>query len=325
MKREVKIGVFTVLMILGAWASIRFMSGIDLLSQNNDYYAVYDQTNGVQKAATILINGVKVGSVSDVQLSEDQRHVVLKLTLAKKYRLPIDSEAKIFSSNIMSSKDIGINLGSSDQFLNSGDTIRSAQDRDLMAVAGSELEYLKERIDTITLELTRTLSNISTLLESNTANITSTTHHLNQLTEQTTRIVKNNEEQLNQMIEGFSLMSQALGNSAPQIDSIIGNLNSLTAELHNANTGHTIAQTLEELNTLVATLNSEDGSINRLMADGQLYDNLASASGNLDTLLVDFKENPWRYVNISFIGRNEYKMREKMEQKRAKELEKAAK
>ena len=57
MKKEVKIGMFAVAMILCAWGGIRFLSGVDIFSRNVDYYAVYDQVNGVQGASPVMMRG----------------------------------------------------------------------------------------------------------------------------------------------------------------------------------------------------------------------------------------------------------------------------
>ncbi|MFR9619734.1 MAG: MlaD family protein [Rikenellaceae bacterium] len=325
MKKEIKIGIFTVLMIVGAWGGIRFLSGVDLFRRNSDYYVVYEQTNGLQKAAAIIVNGVKVGNVTDIRLSDDRRKVEVKLNISNKYQIPVDSEAKVFSSSLMGSKAIGLTLGESGEYLQSGDMITPTTDKDIMDMAGSELDFFKERIDMVTSELTRTLTNVNELLESNAQNINNTANNISSLSEQTTRMIDKNEERLSQIIESFAVISKGIGASVPQIDSIIGNLNSLTSKLDQADVANTIAQSLEEINTLMATLNDENGSINKLMSDSGLYDNVSSASGNLDALLVDFKENPWRYVNISVFGRNEQKQREKMEAQAERELQKANK
>ena len=58
MRREVKIGIFAVLMIGALWAGIRFLKGFDIFSRNAVYYAAYDQVDGVQNASPILIRGV---------------------------------------------------------------------------------------------------------------------------------------------------------------------------------------------------------------------------------------------------------------------------
>lgn len=64
MKREVKIGIFGVTMIIAAWAGIRFLKGFDIFSRNSVYYAAYDQINGVQAASPIMMKGVKIGTVT---------------------------------------------------------------------------------------------------------------------------------------------------------------------------------------------------------------------------------------------------------------------
>ena len=66
MRREVKIGIFAVLMIGALWAGIRFLKGFDIFSRNEVYYAAYDQVDGVQNASPVLIRGVKVGAVSGI-------------------------------------------------------------------------------------------------------------------------------------------------------------------------------------------------------------------------------------------------------------------
>ena len=70
MKREVKIGIFGVTMIIAAWAGIRFLKGFDIFSRNSVYYAAYDQINGVQAASPIMMKGVKIGTVTGTQRKE---------------------------------------------------------------------------------------------------------------------------------------------------------------------------------------------------------------------------------------------------------------
>ena len=56
MKREVKIGIFAVAMIVAAWAGIRFLKGFDIFGRNTVYYAAYDQIGGVQSASRSIRN-----------------------------------------------------------------------------------------------------------------------------------------------------------------------------------------------------------------------------------------------------------------------------
>ena len=102
MRREVKIGIFAVLMIGALWAGIRFLKGFDIFSRNAVYYAAYDQVDGVQNASPILIRGVKVGAVTDISFDPSiGNEVVLQLTIQRKYRIPSNSEARIYSNSII--------------------------------------------------------------------------------------------------------------------------------------------------------------------------------------------------------------------------------
>ena len=84
MRREVKIGIFAVLMIGALWAGIRFLKGFDIFSRNAVYYAAYDQVDGVQNASPILIRGVKVGAVTDISFDPSiGNEVVLQLKIGR--------------------------------------------------------------------------------------------------------------------------------------------------------------------------------------------------------------------------------------------------
>lgn len=121
MRREVKIGIFAVLMIGALWAGIRFLKGFDIFSRNAVYYAAYDQVDGVQNASPILIRGVKVGAVTDISFDPSiGNEVVLQLTIQRKYRIPSNSEARIYSNSIMGAKAIEIALGDAGTYLQSG-------------------------------------------------------------------------------------------------------------------------------------------------------------------------------------------------------------
>ena len=50
-------------------------------------------------------------------------------------------------------------------------------------------------------------------------------------------------------------------------------------------------------------LNSGDGTLGKLMSNDSLYNNLNLAMADLDSLLIDFRYNPKRYVNVSIFGR----------------------
>lgn len=324
MKREVKIGLFAVAMIGAAWAGIRFLSGFDIFSRNAVYYAAYEQVNGVQHASPILMKGVKIGTVTDIAFDPSQSDkVVLQLTVQRRYRLPEDSEAKIFSNGLMGNKAIEIIYGTSPVYLRSGDTLRAGRDRDLMDMAGSELDFFKQQFSKIATDLTATLENLNGLLERNAGNIDGTLGHLNALSGDMASVLDAEKEHLRQAIANLSRFAETLGENSGQVDSLIGNLNRFSAQLTDEQLVARLGSAVDELSTLLARIEHGDGTMARLVNDPALYESVNGAVENLSALLADLKQYPGRYVHLSLFGRNPEKMKAKADRKAAKAAEKA--
>ncbi len=324
MKREVKIGIFAVAMLGAAWAGIRFLSGFDIFSRNAEYYAAYDQINGVQNASPVMMKGVKIGSVTGIAFDPARSDkVLLQLTIKRQYRIPEDSEAKIFSNGLMGNKAIEIIYGTSTDYLRSGDTLRAGRDRDLMDVAGSELDFFKQHFSKIATELTATLENLNGLLERNAGNIDGTLNHLNEISGDMASVLSDRKADLQRSIAEFAEFAQMLGDNSPKVDSLIGNLNRFSAQLTDEQIVARLGTAVDELSALMARIDRGDGTMGRLMNDPALYESLDEAVGNLSALLADVKQYPGRYVHLSVFGRNPEKMKAKADRKAAKAAEKA--
>ena len=324
MKKEVKIGIFGVAMILLAWGGTRFLSGLDVLARNVEYVAVYDQVNGVQEASAVMIKGVKVGTVSDIKLDATGDRVAIYLLVQNAYRIPKDSEARIFSDGLMGGKAVEIILGSDAEYLSEGDTIRSSRTPDLMDMAGSELDFFKGQFVAITDELGRTLNNLNQILEANAAHLTNTMNHLDQLSGDAADLLGEEKANLAKTVEGLSAFATTLGENAPRMDSLLGSVNRMVATLEKEQVAEQLASTIASLNAILTEIEGGEGTVGRLMSDEQLYKNLTAASENLSLLLADLKENPARYVHLSVFGKDAEKAKVKADKRAAKAAKKAA-
>ena len=320
MKREVKIGVFAVAMILAAWAGIRFLKGFDIFGRNTVYYAAYDQIAGVQAASPVQMQGVKIGTVTGITLDPRRSDkVILQLTIKRQYLIPEDSEAKIISSSLMGAKAIEIIYGASSAYLEAGDTLRSGRDRDLMDMAGSELDFFKQKFSRIADDLSRTLDNVNLLLEENATNISGTLGNLNSVSGDVSELLETEKEHLHSAVQNLSAFADMLGENAPRVDSIVGSLNEVTAQLAEADFARRLSESVATLDDLLGRIESGDGSLGLLLNDRALYDSLTMASGNLASLLADLQEYPGRYVHFSLFGRDPEKMKAKADRRAARE------
>lgn len=304
MKREVKIGIFAIVILLCSWAGIRFLSGLDVFSRNKVYYAYYNSVNGVQIASPVMIRGVKVGQVSAITLDPTKDSgVELALTVERKYTLPADSKAKIAGNGLLGGKSVEIVYGQSAEKLSNGSRIETVEDQDLMSMAGGELEELKKKVDTVIASLTQTLDHVSGLIETNHENFSGIVSHLESMTGSMDNVVSGQKSDLKAIVENLARFSDALGRNDGKIDSLMMHLNSVADQFASADVADSLNATLSKLNATLDSINNGDGTVGRLLNDRELYENLTAASENLSSLLSDLEANPKRYVHFSLFGR----------------------
>lgn len=314
MRKEVKIGIYAVVILLCAWAGIRFLSGLDVFGRSRNYTAHYESVNGLQDAAAVVICGVKVGQVTGVEVNLEQGGVDVTLSVDSDFDIPADSKAMMFSAGLMGGKSIEIKMGESNEYLKNGDAIQTGITLDMFDTLANELGDIKVKVADLIDNLNQTISGVDTLIDDNSKNLTKTVASLNAVMAdlKKSNIIGN--------IDGFCA---TLNQNGAKLDSIISDINSVTKSLNEQNSGEKLAQAINEVNTLLAKVNSGSGSIGNLVSDEKLYKELAQASQNLSLLLADLKENPKRYINVTVFGKKTYE--EKMADKAAKQAAKEAK
>lgn len=100
-------------------ASYRGPGGLELL-------ATFDQVGGLKARAPVVVSGVKVGQVAEIQLGEDLRAEVL-LNVDAKLELPTDTAASILTSGVLGDQYIELEPGADEAFLEPGDEIEWTQ------------------------------------------------------------------------------------------------------------------------------------------------------------------------------------------------------
>lgn len=308
-RREAKIGLYALLMLIALYWGINFLKGKDIFNRTRTYFATYEQVSGIQSSSPIMIRGYKVGVVSDIIYHpEISDKIVLEFSINSRYRIPENSQARIFSDGLMGGKAVEIILGNSDRFLQNRDTLHSSMDKDILEVAGSELEFLKQKVTQVADNLTKTLATLNEILTQNSDNINGSLTNLTQLSESLNRLVTSEHENLRGIIANINTFTQTLNRNAGNMDKIMGDLGTISGKLAETDItamGDNLTASLDKLNLILNRIESGDGSLGRLINDKELYDSLTAATGNLAQLLEDLKANPGRYVNVTvFGGRN---------------------
>ncbi len=314
MRKEVKIGIYAVAILLMAWAGIRFLSGADIFGRNRVYAVHYENVSGLQDAAAVVISGVKVGQVTDVKVNMEQGGVDVRLSVSSDFDIPADSKAMMFSAGLMGGKSIEIVLGSSTEILKSGDTIQGGATPDMFEMLGSELSDVKVRVNALLDNLNNTVCGVDSLLDNNAKSITSAIASLQRVMAELER---------SNIVANVDGLCASLNSTMPKIDGVVSDLQTVTASLRENESGKRLAEAVTQVNTLLAKFNGGDGTVGKLVSDEKLYKELAQASQNLSLLLADLKENPSRYINVTVFKKRSYE--EKQADKAAKAADKAKK
>jgi phospholipid/cholesterol/gamma-HCH transport system substrate-binding protein len=124
------VGLFVV---IGA-AALLFLSlkaaNLLTLSFTDNSYTVaarFDNIGGLKPRAAVKSAGVVVGRVESIGFDDTHYQANVRLSLDKRYVFPKDSSLKILTSGLLGEQYIGIEAGSADKNLASGDLITTTQ------------------------------------------------------------------------------------------------------------------------------------------------------------------------------------------------------
>jgi phospholipid/cholesterol/gamma-HCH transport system substrate-binding protein len=312
-RKEIKIG-FTLLITLAVFIwGYSFVKGKNILKPVDTYYVVYEKVGGLQQSAPVIVNGLQIGIVEDVQFMPDYREIVVTLIVERNYRIPINSVAKIYSSDIMGTKSIELVLSPFSEFHMNRDTLSSEIEPDLKEEINLQLVPLKLKAEELMGSIDSILVIIQTVFNENFQDnfmnsfesINRTVSSLERSIHAVDTILTDEDSNFSRTIANLQSITANFKDNNEEISQILTNMSSITDSLVKADvqgTIHNLNESLAQITIMLDKINSGEGTAGALIHDKVLYDNLAKASSSLDRLLNDFRNDPRRYVNVSLIN-----------------------
>lgn len=293
--KEVQIGLVAVIAIVVLFFGMQFLKGLSIFSSNNSYCVRFNNVSGLSANSPVYANGYKVGVVEGINYDYDQPNdIIAVIGIHKDMWLPEGTTAEI-SSDLLGNVKLELRLGATSARLAPGDTISGGLE---LGALGKAAEMIPQ-IETMLPKLDSILASVNALLADPT--ISRSLHNVEDITAGLT-ITSAELHQLS------ASLNHQVPNLMQKADDVLANTGTLTKNLSDLDIATTMASvntTLYNVEQLTAKLNSNEGTLGLLMRDQQLYHHLSSTMSHADSLVIDLKNHPKRYVHFSLFGKKD--------------------
>jgi phospholipid/cholesterol/gamma-HCH transport system substrate-binding protein len=312
--KEVKVGLFMIIAIVLLYFGFNFLKGIDFLSSDYKYYAVYKNVDKLTESNQIFLNGFAVGRVSDIIIEQSKDRVVVELSIDSDIVVN-ESSVAVLNGELLGGRFIQLVVGKTGRRLEAKDTIRSD-------VAKGIADFIAENAEPVAANLQTTLRKLNVMLDTLNRSAVMLNHMLSDF-QSTPRRINNTIANLNgkvgEMSGTFNEVGRNLNSTLTDLKPTIQNFRTLSDSLKRLELGGTInkaQQSLTKLNEALTNLNRGDNTASKLMTEDSLYNNLNALLQNLDSLANHFNENPKHFM--APLGKSRRKIEKELEQQRKK-------
>ncbi|RLC56426.1 MAG: hypothetical protein DRH89_05700 [Candidatus Cloacimonadota bacterium] len=289
---EFKVGLFTIIAIVVLAASYMWFTET-LQSKNMTIVKVkFHNAGNIEVGSSVTVSGVKKGRVKKIEVAPDG--VIIDLQVKIDFPLREGTQFSVIESNMMGDVQVEIIPGFDGENLDLTQ-VQSGEKRFGLMKLVSELssvvvdfqtimdriagdENFVMQIDSVIDTTQMVINKINRSLDKNTEEFERLITNANQLTAKLNKLITTNEE--------------SISNSMEKSSEVIASIN-LTLD--------DIKETSTSIRNITEKMQSDKSSINKLMSEDVLYENLIRSSARLDSLLKDIKENPKRYFNIKIL------------------------
>ncbi|MDE5821118.1 MAG: MlaD family protein [Paramuribaculum sp.] len=300
--KELLIGLCVLATLLILFFGIDYLKGINVFKAANYYYASYTDVAGLAQSAPVTVNGYKVGLVREIEYEYDNPgHVKVELSLDRKLKVPTGTEA-VLITDMLGTSSIELKMASGKEYHAVGDKLIGVNSKGLMDNVSNEIlpavGNMVPKIDSLLTAVTalvtdpamtssvKRLDNIMANLETSTRQLSAVMASVPNIAGDA-KVTMGNVREISQNLTGLSadLSAAAAELKKMPLDSTLNNVYRITANLE----------------YITRQLNSKNSSAGLLLTDPTLYNNLVNATASVDSLLIDIKKNPKRYISIKLL------------------------
>ena len=303
LSREIKTAFLVIGGVLLFVFGFSFLKGKSFFEKDKIIYTVYDEVEGLLEGAKVTINGLVIGKIMKIDFLPNTTKILITMSVRSELDFSPQSEAILYEAGLIGGKAIQIDpVFDSKSIVKSGDTLVSALKPGLTELINKQIEPLQLKIENMLTSADSLFIGVGNILNNDSQenlksilkNLSLSTSKINDASISLVEILKKNQSNIDNTFENFAETSD--------------NLKTITDSISQANLAVAInkfTNTIESLDGIVATIESGNGTMGKLVKDETLYQNLSQASKELEDLLSDLKSHPKRYVHFSLFGKKD--------------------
>ncbi len=288
-RNELSVGTLALVAVLVFVVMFAYLTDRGFTEQRAVLYVKFPTAENLRKNDPVLFRGVDVGKVSDLIFAPDGS-VLVKTRLRRAVPLTRDASASLVGVGVFGEQVVMLRDGSRDaQPLVSGDTL----------LGGGGDGGITERLGALGTQAGRLLSDTTvTLVHGTLAGTTDATLELKQLVATANLLLTNQAVHLNQATANAAQLTSNLNrmSSGKEMTATMQNLEATSANLLQVSGNLETASAT--LTSILQKVDAGQGTAGRMVNDPALYDRAFLATGALEKLLEDVRENPRKYVTI---------------------------
>ncbi len=293
--KKILIAVIFIASIGFLFWGINFLKGLKVFSDNTVVYVDYDEAYGLTSNSTVLLNGITIGRVNNIDFIPNSYRVRVELLIDNEYKISKDSKAIISSNGLLEGKIINIVPGNSSEYIKDKDFLIGEVNPSMTDVISAELLPIRDKI----MSLVSSIDSVVNIIQ-NIAN-----PEMQKNLALTVENIKNTTINLNRSMAHIESISQNIQENNMKITNIIDNISEISDTIKNSDL-HLVINNLNkdilELQKIIDSVNAQTGTLGKIIYNDSLYNYLNQSSLNLSLLLEDLRKNPKRYINLSLIS-----------------------
>lgn len=312
-RKEAKLALAALAAVFILIWGISFLKGSSLFESKNIFYGVYNSVEGLKVSSGVIYRGYQVGQVISIRFAGERfDKVLVKFSVDKGLELPANTLAMIQSADLMGSKVIDLQPGDAKVFAVSGDTLSSQVEKGLMEQVSQQMLPLKQKAERLLGSLDSVMVIVQGLFNDETkknlsnsfGSIDRTLRNLEGASENLDTLLQGESARISSILKNINSVTCNLKNNNKEISNILANASAISDSLRQANVHQmlvSLENVVENIDSMTNRINRGEGTIGALLNDDDLYYNLNQVSENLNRLLVEFRYNPKRFINLSLV------------------------